>query len=154
MDYLTVKFLHVLSSIFLFGTGVGSAFYLFLVTLDGEVRTVAIVSRCVVWADWLFTATTAVIQPLTGFWLLRHAALPLTLPWVAWSIALYALAIACWLPVLWLQMRMRDLSAAAAATGTPLPPAFHRCFRAWMALGFPALFAFVAIVYLMVARPS
>jgi uncharacterized membrane protein len=77
MDYLTVKWLHVLASTVLFGTGIGSAFYLLLASLTGEPRPVAVVARIVVIADWLFTASTAIAQPLTGWGLVRQAGYPL-----------------------------------------------------------------------------
>lgn len=154
-DYLVVKTLHILSATFLFGTGVGSAFYLLVTTLGRDVRVVAAVTRWVVVADWLFTATTAIAQPVTGWWLAQRMGMPIMeVAWLRWSIHLYALAIACWLPVVWLQMRLRDLAAHAAADGSPLPPAYWRAFRLWVALGVPALFAFLAIFWLMVAKPA
>lgn len=154
-DYLIVKTLHILSATFLFGTGVGTAFYLLVTTLGRDVRVIAAVTRWVVIADWLFTATTVIAQPLTGWWLAQRMGIPLMeVAWLRWSVHLYALAIACWLPVVWLQMRLRDLSAIAAQRGDPLPPAYWRAFRAWVALGVPALFAFLAIFWLMVAKPA
>lgn len=154
-DYLIVKTLHVLSATFLFGTGVGTAFYLLVTTMGRDVRVVAAVTRWVVVADWLFTATTAVAQPLTGWWLAQRMGVPvMEVAWLRWSVHLYALAIACWLPVVVLQIRLRDFAARAAADGTPLPPAYWRAFRAWVALGVPALFAFLAIFWLMVAKPG
>lgn len=153
MDYLTVKWLHILSSTFLFGTGIGSAFYLLLATVSGDVHAIAVVTRTVVLADWLFTATTAVLQPLTGFYLVSLAGLPMKSTWIAWSVVLYALALACWLPVVGLQMRLRRLSNEAAASGAPLPIAYWRYFWTWVALGVPAFFAFVAVFYLMVSKP-
>jgi uncharacterized membrane protein len=154
-DYLVVKTLHILSATFLFGTGVGTAFYLLVTTLGRDVRVVAAVTRWVVIADWLFTATTAIAQPLTGWWLAQRMGVPvMEVTWLRWSVHLYALAIACWLPVLWLQVRLRDLAARAAHEGTPLPPAYWRAFKAWVALGVPALFAFLAIFWLMVAKPA
>ena len=153
MDYLTLKWLHVLSSTVLFGTGIGSAFYLLVASLSRDVRTIAAVTRWVVAADWLFTATTAVLQPLTGLWLVRMAGMPLSVPWIEWSLWLYAFAIACWLPVVWIQVRLRVLANAAAAQGSAtLPRAFWRFFAAWVGLGFAAFFAFLAIFYLMVAK--
>ena len=153
MEYLVVKWLHVLSSTMLFGTGIGSAFYLLLATLGRDTRTVATVSGYVVITDWVFTATTAVFQPLSGFWLMHLAGgMPWTTPWIAWSLGLYALAIACWLPVVWIQLRLRDLSAQAAAANAALPPAYWRFFRWWVALGAVAFLAFLAIFYLMVAK--
>ncbi len=153
MDYLIVKWLHVLSSTVLFGTGIGSAFYLLLATLGRDARAVATVSRYVVVTDWVFTATAAVFQPLSGFWLMHLAGgIPWTTPWIAWSLALYAFAIACWLPVVWIQLRLRDLSAQAAGAGSALPAAYWRLFRWWVALGCAAFPAFVAIFYLMVAK--
>jgi uncharacterized membrane protein len=154
MEYLVAKWLHVLSSTLLFGTGVGSAFYLLTAAWGRNAAVVAHVSRWVVRADWLFTATTAALQPLTGWWMLRLAGISLETGWVAWSIGLYALAIACWLAVVWLQMRMRDLAAEAAQAQQPLSPAFWRYFGGWVALGVPAFFAFLAVFWLMVAKPS
>jgi uncharacterized membrane protein len=153
MDYLVLKWLHVLSSAMLFGTGIGSAFYLLLATWGRDARSVATVSRYVVVTDWVFTATTAVFQPLSGLWLMHLAGgMPLATPWIAWSLALYAFAIACWLPVVWIQLRLRDLSGQAAAAGAKLPPAYWRLFRWWVALGFAAFMAFLEIFYLMVAK--
>ncbi|WP_024869822.1 DUF2269 family protein [Pseudoxanthomonas suwonensis] len=153
MDLVTVKFLHVLSSTFLFGTGVGTAFYLFFISLTRDARTVAVVARYVVVADWIFTATTVVIQPVTGFYLAHRLYLPLSTPWLYWSIVLFVFAAACWLPVVWLQMRLRDVAVAAVAQGrTELPAQYARLLGAWTALGVPALFSFLAIFYMMVAK--
>lgn len=154
MDYPLVKWLHILSSTLLFGTGIGSAFYLLCTSLSRDVRAIAMVARLVVIADWLFTATTAVIQPLTGFYMVHLAGMPMHSRWIAWSTGLYAVALACWLPVVWLQTRLRDLAQQAAQAGTALPPLYWRYFRIWVALGIPAFFAFVAIFYLMVAKPQ
>lgn len=153
MEYLVVKWLHILSSTFLFGTGIGSAFYLLAATLVRDVRAVAVVTRLVVLADWLFTSTTVVIQPLTGFYLVHLAGIPVHTRWVAWSLALYAIAVACWLPVLWLQMKMKQLARNSAERNAPLSAAYWRCFRRWVLLGIPAFFAFVAVFWLMVVKP-
>lgn len=153
MDYLTTKWLHILASTFLFGTGIGSAFYLLLTSLSGEPRAVAAVARIVVIADWLFTATTVVAQPLTGFWLVHLAGYPWTTPWLKWSIVLYVIAVICWLPVVGIQIKLRNLAQASVRDGTALCPAYWRYFRMWVALGIPAFFAFLAIFYLMVAKP-
>lgn len=153
MDYVTVKWLHVLSSTVLFGTGIGSAYYLLVATWSRDTRAVASVSRHVVIADWLFTATTAVFQPVSGFWLMHLAGgIPASTPWIAWSLVLYGLAIACWLPVVWIQVRLRDLSSQAAREGAPLPPAYRRFFAWWVGLGCLAFAAFLLIFYLMVAK--
>ncbi|HYD59524.1 MAG TPA: DUF2269 domain-containing protein [Noviherbaspirillum sp.] len=153
MDYVTVKWLHILSSTFLFGTGIGSAFYLLLATISRDVRAVAVVTRTVVLADWLFTTTTAVLQPLTGFYLIRLAGFPVTSTWIRWSVILYVLALACWLPVVWIQIRLRKLAREAMERNVPLPLAYWRYFWTWVALGVPAFFAFVMVFYLMVAKP-
>lgn len=153
MDYVVVKWLHILSSTFLFGTGIGSAWYMLFATLSRDVRAIAVVSRNVVIADWIFTATTAVIQPLTGFYMIHLAGYPFHSKWIMWSVALYVLAGACWLPVVWIQMRLRDLSAEAARNNSPLPPQYWTLFKTWVALGVPAFAAFVVIFWLMVAKP-
>lgn len=154
MEYLIVKWLHILSSTLLFGTGIGSAFYLLLASLSRDPRTIAFVAKYVVIADWLFTATTVVIQPLTGFYMMHLVGMPLGVRWVTWSIALYAVAVACWLPVVWLQMQMRDLARSASLQGKSMPDLYWRYFKIWIALGIPAFFAFIAVFYLMVAKPA
>jgi uncharacterized membrane protein len=153
MDYLVVKWLHILSSTFLFGTGIGSAFYMLFTSLSRDVRAIAVVSRHVVLADWIFTATTVVIQPVTGLYLMHLAGYPLGSRWIMWSVALYFLAGACWLPVVWIQMRMRDLAQVAARDNAALPQQYWRYLRLWTALGIPAFFALVVVFWLMVAKP-
>ncbi|HET6396741.1 MAG TPA: DUF2269 domain-containing protein [Pseudoxanthomonas sp.] len=152
MDVSTVKFLHILSSTFLFGTGVGTAFYLWVASRSRDTRVVATVATWVVRADWLFTATTIVFQPLSGLWLARRLGVPWTAPWLYWSIILFAIAALCWLPVVWLQVRLRDIAVDADRRGAPLPPAYDRHLGAWAALGVPALVSFLAIFYMMTAK--
>jgi len=153
MSFLVLKWLHILSSTFLFGTGIGSAFYMLFTSLSRDVRAIAVVSRHVVLADWLFTATTGVIQPLTGLWMIHLAGYPWHSAWILWSLALYAVAGACWLPVVWIQLRMRDMAQLAARDDTALPDAYWRYLRLWTALGIPAFIALVAVFWLMVAKP-
>ena len=153
MEYLIVKWLHILSSTFLFGTGIGSAFYMLFTSISRDVRAIAVVSRHVVLADWIFTATTVVIQPLTGAYMIHLAGLPWQSKWIMWSLALYLLAGACWLPVVWMQIKMRDMAQVAARDGTALPPLYWRYLRIWVALGIPAFFALVVVFWLMVAKP-
>ncbi|KLI97784.1 DUF2269 domain-containing protein [Luteimonas sp. FCS-9] len=154
MDIALVKFLHILSSTFLFGTGVGTAFYLLFASRQRDPVVVAAVARLVVVADWLFTATTIVVQPLTGVYLAHRLHIPLSTPWLYWSIVLFAIAALCWLPVVGIQIRLRDIAQHAATTGRPLPPAYDRHLGTWAAMGVPALFSFLAIFYLMTAKPA
>jgi uncharacterized membrane protein len=153
MTYVVVKWLHVLSSTILFGTGIGSAYYMFFTSLSGDARSVARVVGLVVIADWVFTLTTIVLQPITGLVLAHLAQIPLTTRWILWSTVLYFVAGACWIPVVMIQIRMQRLAQAAAADDAPLPDAYRRLFRWWTALGVPAFFALVIVFYLMVAKP-
>ena len=148
-----VKWLHIVSSTILFGTGIGTAFYFFLASRTSDAGLIARVGKMVVLGDWLFTGTSGVLQPLTGFHLVFHNGFSLSDFWLQASMALYILALICWLPVVWLQIRMTKLAAAAAASGTALPPAFYRYFRLWFWLGWPAFIALLVIFYLMVAKP-
>lgn len=152
MDLIFVKYLHVLSSTMLFGTGIGSAFYLFFISWTRDARVVAAVARHVVIADWIFTATTIVFQPLSGFYLAHRMGIAWTTPWIYWSTVLFVIAGLCWLPVVWLQMRLRDIAAEAAAAGRELPARYAAHLGWWAALGVPALVSFLAIFYMMVSR--
>lgn len=152
MDLVFAKYLHILSSTLLFGTGVGSAFYLLVVSLRRDARTAAVVAHYVVIADWMFTATTIIFQPISGLYLAHKLGVPWTTPWLYWSIVLFVIAGACWLPVVWLQMRLRDVAKAAVAIGAELPPRYGALLGAWAALGVPALICFLLIFYMMVAK--
>ncbi len=154
MDIVVVKTLHILSSTFLFGTGVGTAFYLLFASRSRDPKVVAAVARLVVVADWIFTATTIVFQPASGLYLAHRLGVPLTTPWLCWSLVLFVIAALCWLPVVWLQMRLRDLAQAAADSGQPLPLRYDGYLGIWAALGVPALFSFLTIFYLMTAKPA
>lgn len=153
MDYLTLKWLHILSSVLLVGTGFGSAFYLFFANRVGDVAVRAEVARLVVRADWWFTTPAVIFQPLSGLWLMRMAGWHLSTPWIAVSFGLFFFAGACWLPVVWLQIRMARLARESAAAGTPLPADYERFARVWEWLGYPAFLAMVAVFYLMVNKP-
>jgi uncharacterized membrane protein len=154
MSYELLKWLHVLGSTVLLGTGAGIAFFMLMAHRTGDPKVVAAVARIVVVADLVFTATAVVAQPITGVLLARTTGYSLGEGWIVASIALYLFTGAFWLPVVWMQVRMRDLAAAAALSGEALPPLYHRLFRWWFAFGFPAFTAVLAIFWLMIARPE
>ena len=154
VDYLTLKWIHILSSTLLLGTGLGIAFFMWMAHRSGDARQIAATARVVVIADALFTAPAVVVQLGTGLWLAWLLHLRLTEFWVGTALLLFFVIGACWLPVVWLQLRARDLAAQAAREGAPLPAAYHRVMRWWFGLGWPAFAAVLAIVWLMVAKPA
>jgi uncharacterized membrane protein len=105
-------------------------------------------------ADFVFTTTAVVLQPVTGVALAWSVGYSLWEGWIFLSIVLYVITGLFWLPVVWFQMRMRDLAMEAAARDAALPPAYHRFFWTWFAFGFPAFAAVAAIFWLMIARPD
>jgi len=152
MSYTVLKTLHILSMVLLFGTGLGSAFYKWMADRSGNVTHIAVTNRHVVLADWLFTTPTVIFQPISGLWMVMLLELPLATPWIAASMGLYVLAGVCWLPVVWLQIRMRNLAADAAARQQPLPTIYWHLARWWFWLGVPAFTAMVLVVVLMVGK--
>ncbi len=152
--YLLLKTVHILSSVVLVGTGFGSAFYLFCANRSRNLQAQAVVARFVVLADWIFTTPTIILQPLTGVLLLHIAGWPLNTLWIMWSIVLYLIAGACWLPVVWLQIEMKRMAETALANGTALPQRYWRFARWWEALGYPAFFAMLGVYFLMVNKPA
>lgn len=154
MSYLLLKFLHVLGAVVILGTGTGIAFFMLMAHLSRDAAFIGRTAGVVVQADMLFTATAVAVQPVTGYLLMRELGIPFTEGWVVLSLGLYALAGAFWLPVVWIQARMRDLAREAAASGAPLPERYHRLFRVWFAFGFPGFGSVLAIVWLMIARPA
>ncbi|MBX3501481.1 MAG: DUF2269 domain-containing protein [Alphaproteobacteria bacterium] len=152
--YLALKYLHIVGAAVLLGTGAGIAFFMLLAHRTGEPRTVAAVARMVVIADFVFTASAVVVQPVTGLLLMDQLGIPFDEGWIVLSLILYVVTGAFWLPVVWMQMRMRDLAREAAWRGGALPLSYHRLFRAWFWSGFPAFAAVMAIIWLMIAKPA
>jgi uncharacterized membrane protein len=154
MDVTLLKLIHIISSTVLFGTGLGTAFHGLASNLRGDLRGIVVANKNVVLADWLFTSPAVVIQPATGVALALEEGWPLDSRWILASVALYIFVGACWLPVVWLQMRMAKIAEACLETGAPLPAEYRRYFRWWFALGWPAFIAMLAIFWLMVAKPQ
>ena len=154
LAYEITKWLHLLGATVLIGTGAGIAFFMLMAHRTGSAATIAATARIVVTADVVFTATAVIAQPVTGLLLANEVGYRLTEGWIIASILLYLVTGAFWLPVVIMQARMRDLAAQAAATGAPLPAAYHRLYRLWFAFGFPAFFSVLAIFWLMISRPA
>jgi uncharacterized membrane protein len=154
MAYLVAKWLHIVSSTLLFGTGLGSAFYMFFTSRTRDPRAIAVVVKYVVIADWLFTTPTILLQPASGLYMVYKAGFQLTSRWLLWSIALFLLAGAAWLPVVWMQIRMRDMAYDAAHRERALPAKYWLFLRLWVALGIVAFLALVAVFFLMVVKPT
>lgn len=154
MSYLFIKYLHILSMVLLFGTGLGSAFYKWMADRSRNLAHMAVVNRHVVLADWIFTTPTVIFQLISGVIMAYWLGLPLSTPWIAISLALYALAGACWLPVVWLQIRMAELADIAMKANTDLPALYWRYARVWFWLGVPAFSAMLLVVFLMVFKSS
>lgn len=152
MSYTTLKTLHILSMVLLFGTGLGSAFYKWMADRTGNVAHIAITNRHVVLADWIFTTPTVIFQPLSGLWLAHLAGWSIATPWIATSLALYTVAGVCWLPVVWLQIRMQRMAEEAVRTQSALPAAYWRMARVWFWLGVPAFFSMILVVTMMVFK--
>jgi len=155
MEFVDIlRWLHVVGATVLFGTGAGIAFFMLIAHRTGDPRLIAHVAGTVVLADMLYTATAVVAQPITGAWLAHEIGWPLTEGWIVISLALYVLTGAFWVPVVWIQLRMRDLAKASVKVGQPLPGDYHRLFRIWFVCGFPAFFAVAGILWLMLTKPS
>ena len=154
MTYTLLLWLHVIGAAVLLGTGAGIAFFMVMAHRSGQPALVAHVAGTVVIADFLFTATAVIAQPLTGALLMARQGWPLATPWIDAALGLYVMIGAFSVPVVFMQIRMRDLARSAAAAGEALPAAYHRLYRRWFIFGFPAFFAVLGILWLMVAKPS
>lgn len=152
--YLILKWAHILSSVLLVGTGFGSAFYLFFIHRTKNLHAIAEVTRLVVRADYWFTAPAVIVQPLTGIALASVAGYSLIQNWLLWTYVLYAIAGACWLPVVWLQIKMAKMSSFALAHDKALPAHYWRYARYWEWLGYPAFIAMLGVYGLMVFKPA
>lgn len=152
--YLLLKLAHVIGATVLLGTGAGIAFFMLMAHRTGQAALIAHTARIVVIADMVFTATAVVAQPITGAALAHLAGYPLLSGWIGLSLVLYVVTGLCWLPVVWIQLKLRDLAEEAVRLAAPLPPRYFRLFRLWFVLGFPAFAAVTGILWLMIAKPS
>ena len=153
-NYQVLKWFHIMSAFLLFGTGLGSAFYKWMSDRSGNIHAQAITAKHVVIADWMFTTPTVLVQPLTGYLLMRELGIPITEPWIILSFALFICAGACWLPVVWLQIKMQQIAEYAVQTGESLPEKYNQYARLWFILGWPAFIAMMVVVWLMVTKPD
>jgi uncharacterized membrane protein len=155
MDWaLLLRWLHLIGACVILGTGAGIAFFMLMAHRTGKAALIAHTARIVVIADWVFTASAVIAQPITGALLAQAVGWPLSEGWVVVSLALYVVTGAFWLPVVWMQLQMRKLAEAAAANDAPLSGDYHRLFRAWFLCGIPAFASVLAILWLMLARPA
>lgn len=152
--YGFLKTLHILSAAILFGTGLGIAYFQFAAYRSKDVDVFATIARLTVRADWLFTATAIVVQPVSGLMFIHSAGYAWDLPWLLWSYALYLIAGVFWLPVVWMQLRIAKLAAHARDEGRPLAAEVHRLMRVWFWCGWPAFGAVLGAYWLMVTKPS
>lgn len=153
MEYLLVKWVHIISSTILFGTGIGSAFYMFMANRRGQVSDVYFATRHVVFADWIFTTPAIIIQLISGLWLVELAGYAYTDNWIIWALILYVFSGVCWLPVVWIQLKMRDYAKAANEENSELTDVYWKLDKWWISLGSLAFPAVIIIFYLMVFKP-
>jgi uncharacterized membrane protein len=149
--FLLIKLVHVISAAVLFGTGIGIAFFMLRAHYSGNLDALRVVTRNVILADWIFTATAVVVQPVSGVLLMLYAGYSFTSTWFVWVAALFLSTGACWIPVVVLQCRMAR-HAANAAVFEALSEDYHRCFRIWFALGALAFAMVISLYVLMVFR--
>ena len=154
MIYELVLFAHVIGAMVLLGTGAGIAFFMVVSHQTKDPALIAHVAGIVVLADTLFTASAAILQPITDTFLALHLGYSFSQGWLALSLILYVVVGVFWLPVVAMQLKMRNLARQARDAGDPLPPAYHRLFRWWFAFGFPAFAAVLGIVWLMLTKPA
>jgi uncharacterized membrane protein len=151
---LVLKLVHLIGAAVLFGTGLGIAFFMYMAHRTGDAALIAATARTVVIADAMFTLNAVIAQPVSGAALALSIGYSLWEPWIVVSLGLYVVIGLCWLPVLAIQLRLRELAAAAARAGTPLPPDYERLFRIWFKLGWPAFLGVVAIFAIMIFKPQ
>ena len=151
--YFFIKLVHIVSATVFLGTGVGTAFFMLTAWLSGDTAAIRVTSRHVVLADWIFTTPAVILQLATGLWLTSFLGISYASAWAVAALAMFALVAACWLPVVWIQIRLSRLIGATAA-GEALPRQFFALMRIWIALGIPAFLLTLALFWLMVFKPG
>ena len=151
--YSFVKTLHIISSAVLFGTGIGIAFFMLLSYFTDSLPEKLYAADNTVLADTLFTLPAVIIQPVTGFWLVRQGGYGVMDLWLVATYVIYIIAGVCWIPVVWIQIQLKEMAKQAYDSGETLPPRYHRLFKIWFLLGWPAFTGLVIVFFLMVMKP-
>jgi uncharacterized membrane protein len=151
--YFLIKYLHVLGAIVILGTGSGIAFFMLTAHRSRDPAFIAATAATVVIADMLFTLSAVILQPVTGGVLMALSGTTLAERWLVTSLGLYAVAGLFWIPVIFMQIEMRDLARVAAAQRAPLPPRYFALFRRWFVFGIPGFGSVMIILWLMIAKP-
>lgn len=151
--YTVIKALHILSSTVLFGTGLGTAFFMLRSWSSDNIHEKFFASRTTVLADYLFTAPAVIVQPISGAWLVWQGGYEWLELWLSLTYAIYIVAGLCWLPVVWLQIQLKRMVIDGMQSGDPLPPRYEKYFRIWFVLGWPAFIGLIVVFFLMVAKP-
>ncbi len=154
MNYHSLVLIHIVSSTLLFGTGLGTAFFKYMNDRSGDIHAMAVTAKNVVLADWIFTSTSVIVQPLTGYLLANAMGIQLTNGWLFLALILYVVVGLCWLPVVNLQIKMRDLLLRAIEQNSGIPAQYYTLSKTWFWLGVPAFIGVIAIFYLMVFKPT
>lgn len=151
--YTTIKTFHILSSTILFGTGIGIAFFMFRSWFSSNIQEKLYASKNTVLADYFFTFPAAVIQPISGAILIYMAGFNWTDLWLTATYVIYFFAGLCWLPVVWIQIELKNMCQEALENGNELPDRYQKLFKIWFLLGWPAFVGLIVVFYLMVAKP-
>lgn len=151
--YNWFKIIHIISAMLLFGTGLGTALYMYIAHRSKEIEIIALAYKKVVWADWFFTSTSGVVQLITGLTMVFYLRIPFSALWIWGSLVGYLIAGICWLPVVFLQIKLRDIAYNAWQHSTPLPSNYYHYFTIWFWLGWPAFISLLIVFYLMSVRP-
>ena len=154
MEYFSLKLLHIVSATILFGTGLGSAFYMFVANRQKNIKTIYFVVKTVVVADWMFTTPAVIVQLISGMMLMQEQGYSFEDNWLVLALALYIFAGICWLPVVWLQIKMRDMAKVSAQNNSELPKLYFVMNKWWIILGSLAFPAVLVVFYLMVFKPD
>ena len=151
--YLLIKAVHIISSTILFGTGIGIAFFMFRSYFSDNIHERFYAARNTVFADYLFTLPAGIIQPVSGIALIYIAGFDWMSPWLIWTYVIYIIAGLCWLPVVWIQIQLKNMCKEACECGADLPDRYNRLFKIWFLLGWPAFLGLIVVFYLMMAKP-
>ncbi len=151
--YLIVKTLHILSSTILFGTGIGIAFFMLRSYFTQDVHEKLYAARNTVLADYILTFPAVILQPVTGAWLVWQGGYDWMDLWLVITYVIYMIAGLCWLPVVWIQIQLKQMLIYSVENDEALPPRYNKLFKIWFLMGWPAFIGLVVVFFLMVMKP-
>lgn len=149
-NYLLLRILHGLATLLFFGGLAGLGWYGWRNFRAGDAALVGLSLRRILLFGVPLLILSAVALPVSGWWMVDMAGLPLGQTWLLGGAILYLFGCIAWLLLFGRLSRLRE---QAQAEGGPGSAQVRRSLKFGAAYGLVGLLLFLSVLALMLAKP-